>query len=239
MIIDTHANLGEFPSFNVEIDAGNLVQIMKETNIDHSVALSPINQLTETAMKEYPDKITGVYWLDPTRAQGDVYETCLDALSRGYRGFKLHPLLDGYLPDSPAVHPVMDAALKENVPVLFHSGHPPWSLPWHFGNLADVYPDVSMVLCHMGHGHIVYIDGSIDVATKHDNIYLETSGMPMHTKIKEAYDKVGAERVFFGSDAPFHHQSVEILKVKVSGLDENALEKVLYLNARELFDLDF
>ena len=42
--------------------------------------------------------------------------------------------------------------------------------------------------------------------------------MPMHTKIREAVERVGAERVLYGSDAPFHHPAVEQLKVRLSGL---------------------
>jgi len=45
---------------------------------------------------------------------------------------------------------------------------------------------VPIVLSHMGHGHIVYINGAIEVAKRNDYVFLETSGMPMHSKIKEA-----------------------------------------------------
>ena len=74
---------------------------------------------------------------------------------------------------------------------------------------------------HMGHGNVVYINASIDIAARNPNVYLETSGMPMHTKIKEAVERVGVERVLYGSDVPFHHPAVEILRVQVSGLDDD------------------
>ena len=48
-------------------------------------------------------------------------------------------------------------------------------------------------------------DGSslavIDIAARNPNVYLETSGMPMHTKIREAYERVGETRVLFGFSA--------------------------------------
>ena len=59
---------------------------------------------------------------------------------------------------------------------------------------------------HMGTGTSSYINAAIDIAARNPNVYLETSGMPMHTKIKEAVERVGAERVLYGSDAPFHHR---------------------------------
>jgi predicted TIM-barrel fold metal-dependent hydrolase len=59
--------------------------------------------------------------------------------------------------------------------------------------------------------------------------------MPMHTKIAEAVDRVGPERVMYGSDAPFHHPAVEILRVRVSGIDDAELEEVLHRSGRKLF----
>jgi uncharacterized protein len=119
--------------------------------------------------------------------------------------------------------------------VLVHCGHPIFTLPWSIEELAAAFPDVRVVLGHMGHGNVVYINASIDVAARNENVFLETSGMPMHTKIKEAVDRVGPDRVLYGSDAPFHHPAVEILRVQVSGLDEELLHRVFSKNARTLF----
>jgi len=239
VIVDAHTHLGDFPLFNVSIDAEGLIGLMDECGVTHSVLFSLPNELTLDAVRRRPKRFTGLAWVNP----GDG-ERALETVDKavtvwGFKGVKMHPLIDSFLPDDPVVYPVMECAVRLDVPVLFHCGHPPWSLPWHFGNLADVYPDAKIILGHMGHGHIVYINGSIDVARKHDNIYLETSGMPMHTKIKEAVEAVGPDRVMYGSDAPFGHPSFEIRKVEVSGLGEAELEKVLYGNAVELFGLCF
>jgi predicted TIM-barrel fold metal-dependent hydrolase len=110
-----------------------------------------------------------------------------------------------------------------------------FTLPWSIEELAVAHPGVKVILGHMGHGNVVYINASIDVAARNPNVYLETSGMPMHTKIKEAVERVGAERVLYGSDVPFHHPAVEILRVQVSGLDPERPEQVLRTNARALF----
>ena len=59
--------------------------------------------------------------------------------------------------------------------------------------------------------------------------------MPMHTKIKEAIERVGETRVLFGSDVPFHHATVEIDKVRLSGLSAELVDRVLGKNGRLLF----
>ena len=80
-------------------------------------------------------------------------------------------------------------------------------------------------------------DVGLKMARRYPNIYLEMSGMPMHTKIKEAYDTVGHDRILFGTDAPFHHPTVEMQKVLMSGVDEKGIEDIFYNNAKKFFDV--
>jgi len=201
-----------------------------------SVVCSLPNRLTWEAVNKYPRRFVGLSWVDPKRAEA-AEEVKKAVHEWNFKGVKMHPLLDSFLPDDELIDPVMEIARKLQLPILFHSGHPPWSLPWHFGNLADRFPDVKIILGHMGHGHIVYINGSIEMALKHENIYLETSGMPMHTKVKQAVQRVGVERVLYGSDMPFGHPAFELAKIRVAGLTEEELNKILDSNARRLFRL--
>ncbi len=237
MTIDSHTHLGNFPMFSVSLNADEMVSIMNQCSIGKSVVSALPNELTLNAVKQYPDKLVGLVWINPYDGD-EAVKNIEKAINRwGFRGIKMHPLLDAYLPDQEIVHPIMDQARKYQIPVLFHCGHPPWSLPWHFGNLADTYPDVTIILGHMGHGHIVYINAAIEVAEKHENIILETSAMPMHSKIKEAVGKVGEDKIMYGSDMPFGHPAFEIKKVEVAGLTKKQLNLVLEENARKIFRL--
>ena len=150
-------------------------------------------------------------------------------------GVKLHPLIDGFHPNDPGLRPLMEVVSARRLPVLVHTGHPIFTLPWSVEELAVEYPDANVIFGHMGGGNVIYINASIDIARRRPNVYLETSGMPMHTKIREAIELVGPTRVLYGSDAPFHHPLVEILKVRLSGLDEDGIRRVLHTNATELF----
>jgi len=236
-IVDAHTHLGDFPLFNVKLDAESMIKIMDEYGIEKAVVFSLPNELTLKAVKKYPERLIGFIWINPHQGEKALKQIDQAIVKWGFKGIKMHPLLDSYLPDQDVVHPVMERARKYRIPVLFHCGHPPWSLPWHFSSLADRFPDVTVILGHMGHGHIVYINGAIDVAKKHDNIYLETSGMPMHSKIKEAVKVLGADRVLYGSDMPFGHPAYEILKVRVSGISEEDLRLVLRENILRMLRL--
>ncbi|MGQ9551154.1 MAG: amidohydrolase family protein [Candidatus Bathycorpusculaceae bacterium] len=237
MVVDSHTHIGEYPLFNVKLDAQGLISIMDEWKIQKALVFTLPNSLTLEAVKKYQGRLYGLVWVNPYEGEeaGELVDEAITGW--GFKGLKMHPLLDSYLPDQEIVFPLMDRACRHRVPVLFHCGHPPWSLPWHFGNLADTYPEAQIILGHMGHGHIVYINGAIEVARKHDNVFLETSAMPMHSKIKEAVLEVGEQRVMYGSDTPFGHPAFEIKKVEVAGLTEKQLNLVLEENACRVFRL--
>ena len=229
--IDAHAHIGEYGGiFNVSISPDELIDLMDEFEVERSVCCATKNEEVADLKKRYPDRIEGACWVNPHEGQKAVDEVKRSVEDWGFCGIKLHPLFHAFLPNDKAVHPIMEEAGTSELPVFIHSGHPPFSLPWSIGELAAKFPSVRIVMVHMGHGHGVYIQAAIDTAKRYPNIILETSGMPMHTKIKQAYEEVGEDRVVYGSDIPFHHPSVEIQRVMVSGLSETELQRVFYDN---------
>ena len=232
-VFDAHMHLGEFPMFNVATDVEGLLATMDECGISGGAVFHPDNNYVAEAL-ESTDRLVGLVWVNPRLPD---YLPEVERLLDGERfvGVKLHPLLDGYHPDDPTVHPIIELLIERSFPVLIHCGHPIFTLPWSIEELIVRYPEAKVILGHMGHGNIVYINASIDIAERNPNVYLETSGMPMHTKIREAVERVGVHRVMYGSDAPFHHPSVELEKVRVSGLDPDQLAHVLGRNARRLY----
>ena len=237
-VIDAHAHLGEFGGWaNVRISADELVADMDEFNIERTVVFMLPNDIVRAAVQKYPDRLIGYVWVNPYDGDKAIAEIKVAINDWGFQGIKLHPLIHAFIPSDEMVLPIMEQAREFKIPVLFHTGHPPFSLPWQIGEVAELFPDVPIIMGHMGHGHGCYIQGTINTAKKYANLYLETSGMPMHTKIKEAYEQVGSDRVLYGSDVPFHHHSVEMQRVRVSGLDDSALENIFYNNAVKLFGL--
>ena len=235
--IDAHAHIGNFGGWaGVSSSADEIVALMKEFNIEKTCLFYTDNLLVRSAVRKYPKKLVGFVWPNPNEeGSADLVRKAISEW--GFKGIKLHPLFHAFMPNSEIVYPIMDEARKNKVPVLIHSGHPPFSLPWSIGELADNYRDVTIVMLHMGHGHGIYIESAINTAKKYDNIFLETSGMPMHTKIKEAANVVGEDRVMYGSDTPFHDPAVEIARVTASQISERLLDRVFYSNAKETLKL--
>jgi predicted TIM-barrel fold metal-dependent hydrolase len=234
-IFDAHMHVGDFgPMMNVGVDTPGIAELMRDHDIDAGVLFAPDAAQVQQTMDAIPG-LVGLVWANP-KQPGYVEDTArlLDTDPR-FLGIKLHPTLDGYHPNDPSIHPLMQLLAERDLPVLIHCGHPVYSLPWSIEELAVAFPHVRVVLGHMGHGNVIYVNGAIDVAERNPSVYLETSGMPLHTKIKEAVDRVGPDRVMFGSDIPFHHPQVEIDRVRLAGLSPELLERVLSTNGRALF----
>lgn len=234
--IDAHAHLGVIGGWaNVSMDGDQMISFMDEYEIETTMICDLDNEACYQAMIKYPNRIQGCVYVNPLEDQAlSLIDTYVE---KGFKAIKLQPLRHAYCADSEIVDPILDKAEQLQIPVCIHSGHPPYSLPWQIGLLAERHPNCKVLMIHMGHGHGVYIDAALKMARKYPNIYLEMSGMPMHTKIKEAYDTVGHDRILFGTDGPFHHPSVEIQKVLVSGVDQKGLERIFYQNAKAFFNL--
>lgn len=236
--IDAHSHVGTFGGWaDVRITPERLIEQMDEYNIEKAVISTYPMKESLDAADRYPERIIGAAWVNPAEGE-EALARVRDAVKyHGFRGIKLHPLEHAFIANDASVFPIAELAEELGVPLMIHSGHGPFSLPWSIAQLAERYPQVKVLMIHMGHGNGMYIQAAIDMAKKYPNIYLETSGMPMHTKIKEAYETVGADRVMFGIDAPFHHPSVEIQRTLVSGLTDRQLEDVFYHNAKKLLKL--
>jgi predicted TIM-barrel fold metal-dependent hydrolase len=233
MIFDPHMHIGSFPMFDVELDEAGLVALFEEFDYEGGIVFHPDNRMILEAVERIPNA-WALYWANPRiEPSADVAASFLDHPK--FLGVKLHPLLDGFLPADPAIRPVVELAAERELPILIHSGHAPFSLPWSIEELAVAVPAAKIVMAHMGHGNIVYINAAIDIADRRPNIWLETSGMPSHTKVATAARRIGLERVLYGSDAPFHDPGMEIRKVQASGLDDDEVAQVLSANARRLF----
>ena len=231
--IDAHAHIGVFGGWaKLSLTADELIAQMNEFDIEKTLLCSQPNELCLDAVNKYPDRILGMVYPNPYDGQKAVDMIYDYVQNKGFKGIKCNPLKQAYVADDEIMDPIMQAAEDLDIPVFMHCGHPPYSLPWSIALLAERFPKVKLTMIHMGHGHGVYIDASLKMAKRYPNLYLEMSGMPMPSKIREAYEEVGHDRIMFGTDAPFHPAAVESQKVLCSGLDKRGMEDVFYNNAK-------
>jgi predicted TIM-barrel fold metal-dependent hydrolase len=100
--------------------------------------------------------------------------------------------------------------------VIFDSGKPN-SQPSAFSKLAEAVPEAKIIMAHMrGKNYI-------EVTEKHENIYLGTTGTFAEAKLKEAIEKLGAEKLIAGSDSPYYRMSAEVKKFDFASVEEKKL----------------
>jgi predicted TIM-barrel fold metal-dependent hydrolase len=110
----------------------------------------------------------------------------------------------------------MKAAADLGTAVSIHSGAAQFCLPWQIAALARRFPSVPVIMDHMGWRY--YVDGAINVAMETPNIFLETALVAMPGYIRMAVDKLGPERVIYGSDYPTGHPSSMMANIDAANL---------------------
>lgn len=88
---------------------------------------------------------------------------------------------------------------------------------------------------HMGFRY--YVDGAINVAMETPNIYLDTLLVSMPGYVSMAVNKVGADRILFGSDYPGGHSSPMIATIKAANLGAEAEELIMGGNIARLLKI--
>lgn len=248
MIVDCHVHMrgdpirkgGLLKSAQADLDTPEAVlALMDEAGVHRAIvfptfALHPDNEGLARAVNARPERFIGFAWLNPHDGELAIQELERLVLDHGFRGLKLHPLLHAFRAnDEAVVGDLVQQAGEMDVPVLVHSGHAPFSLPWQVADLARRHPSAVVIMAHMG-GQFTYLDDAIDLAATIPNLYLDTTNVVMHHKIRDAVARAGADKVLFGSDAPHIHPKVQMEAIRCAKLAPAEEELVLGENARRL-----
>jgi len=193
------------------------------------------NRYVHEAVAAHPDRLIGFARVNPNfgRAAIGELERCLSVY--GMRGIKLHPDWESfYMANAALVEPILELAAQRRVPVLIHSGYPLRAQPLLFLRYAERFPSVLLILGHMAYRLAA---DAIAVAERAPNIYLETS-CQASVSILRAVERVGPDRVLFGSDFPYEVPSVEMAKItEYPGFDSGVKGRVFGENAARLLGL--
>ena len=250
MIFDSHMHIGSLGAqYGVSLDAAGLVERMRENAIDAGALFAPENEAVREVVESVPG-IYGLYWANP-RVPGVLEEARAYLGHPGFVGIKLHPTLDGYPADVPALDPYLEVAAEAGRPVAVHSA-PGDADPKHIRRLAERHPTVPVILYHTYLGPAEGRRRAVRYLGDHPNLYLETSWCRWRTVVRFV-EQVGPDRVLFGSDAsvdgPAHYRrqppNVEGaetyndgLLALVGALGPEATRAVLAENTRRVFRLD-
>ncbi|MGH2403106.1 MAG: amidohydrolase family protein [bacterium] len=252
MRIDAHTHLGLGKG---EQRAEGLLVMLEAYGIDRAVAFPAVSGLAGSpraialandylaeAMSQHAGRIVGFATVNPYHEE-EAWREVERAAKMGLRGLKLHPPLQGFvLSDRTLLDPLFERAARLMLPVVIHAGLRVAGLPYVLVNLADAkvlanaHSRVTFIVAHMGWGgrdsH-----GVADLARDCPNVWFDTAGVNMPGLIRQVADLGAAQRILYGSDFPFLHPRVELLRVELAELPADVASGVMGGNAQRLLGL--
>jgi predicted TIM-barrel fold metal-dependent hydrolase len=176
--------------------------------------------------------------IDPLRLE--TYAQAEEMLAQSQCvGIKIHPEEHGY-PIREHARAIFEFAARHRAVVLTHSSEQN-SLADDFIPWADRFPEVRLILAHIGCGH----DGDLTHQVRamqrshHGNVYADTSSARSIVPglIEWAVREVGADRVLFGTDTPLYHTAMQRARIDHADLSDADKRRILRENALRLFGL--
>lgn len=161
----------------------------------------------------------------------------------GARAIKLHPTMQRFYPDDPAVMDVYEACQRLGLVVFFHAGRAGiepeathrYALPRHFEGAFSSFPELDFV---MGHAGARDAAEALPLALRYENAWLGIHGQGV-TTLAEMLEATGGERMLFGTDWPFYHLAATLAKVLiVTEARPDVRAAILRGNAERLLGLD-
>lgn len=246
-VVDAHGHLGPSPNFHIpDNTAAAMVARMDRVGIDvlcissHTALYSDFaagNDETAAAVEAFPTRLVGAVVLNAhyPEAIGPELDRCL--AHGGFRMIKLHSSLHKFHLDADEAETIWSEAEQRNLPVLVHS----WSGSADCGfdpcdHVAGAHPDVRLLL-----GHSLAPDGYPDacrLVEAHPHVYLETATSTVNFgQLDYMVDRIGPDRILFGSDTPFLDPAPQIAKVVFARIPDSAKHKILSANADRLLGL--
>jgi len=174
---------------------------------DYAIANREVARIVASRLTQF----YGFAFVNAVRDQGRIMQLVRQAVEEfGFVGIKVHRH------DAPISREVCEAARAFALPILYDV----------MGEiavcelLAQEYPDVNFIIPHLGS----FADdwraqlALIDHLVRHPNIYADTAGVRRFDLLVKAVRRAGARKILFGSDGPWLHPGVELVKVRALGL---------------------
>jgi predicted TIM-barrel fold metal-dependent hydrolase len=177
---------------------------------DLMYATPAVNDDTAAFVRAYPDKLIGFLTVHPhdPRALDEIERATTDL---GLRGIKLGPNYQNVDPLSEEAFQVFRRAEELGLPILLHQGTSPnqfadldYAHPRHIDRVAMAFPNLRMILAHMGHPWQI---DCIAVIRKHPHVYADISAQfyrpwSYYNAFRLASEWGVTEKLLFGSDLP-------------------------------------
>lgn len=202
--------------------------------------LRTLNDESHALVQRHPNFFIAFCYLNPLLGEKAVraeVDRCVGKL--GFKGIKLEVANNA---SHPSMKAVMKVAEEFDVPVLQHT----WATqhkrmrmthsdPIDTCALARRHPNTRVIMAHLpGIGHRGVLE-----AIGIDNLMVDTSAcLPFAGLVEFACEKLGADRILYGSDLPIRELSACIARVTAADIPQSAKGRILFDNAAAWLGID-
>ena len=168
--------------------------------------------------------------------------------NHGAHGVKLHGAACGFDMSDQRLWPMYEVCQELGVPIIGHSGPDRnghgWAEPRAFGNMLKTFPELRVVLAHMGGATW---QQALEIAVTYPNAFFDCceiiewtdgSNAPTERQLAELIKDVGPHRVMMGSDFPWYdldHTVDRVMSLPVLSQEEKS--GILGRNAVKILNL--
>ena len=145
----------------------------------HVGAVVP-NDYVSDYVKQHPEKLEGWASVDPSQPDCvEQLEHCVKVL--GLRGLKLGPVYQHFDPQDRKHWPLFKRCEQWGLPIMWHQGTTfpsraklNWGLPLQLEDIAMDFPDLKMIIAHLGHP---WEQDTVVLIRKCPNVYTDISAV--------------------------------------------------------------
>ena len=243
-IIDVHVHYGESGSCRLgPCEADGMVHTMDRLGMDlacccgNSASADPyyLNENLAKGMDKYPDRLKGYVVANPHHPE--MEPDAWFERSKNFIGLKILACVQGDVPvNDRRFDRYYEYADRHSLPVLIHA----WC-PWEVSQSMDVagrYPNARFILAHAALTGSAAKQALIECMKHRENVVCDTAISDTYDGALEwIVDKVGADRVVYGSDFITFECSHIVGRVAMSRLSDDDKEKIFSRNARQWLKL--
>jgi len=222
--------------------------------VDSETALGhppiPSTEIIEQAA-DHADVLIPFASIDPRQGERAVDLAAALVHEHGAQGFKLHPTVQGFDPQSEALAPLWAALETLGVPIIVHTGQTGvgagtpggYGFKTRYSNpmlLDDVLADHPRLQIVLAHPSVPWVDEQISVATHKANAWIDLSGWsPKYfpPQLVRAANSYLQHKVLFGSDFPVLTPERWLGDFAALDLKDEVRPKILKDNAINLLGL--
>lgn len=206
-------------------------------------ALLSNDEVAQT-VRAHPDRFAGVGSVDLFRPMDAVRELRRCVKELGFAGVRQLPWLWGLPPNDRRYYPIYAECIELGVPFCLQVGHagplrpsdPGRPIPY-LDEVACEFPELRIVGGHIGYP---WTDEMISMATKYENVYIDTSAYTPERypdSLVKFMKGPGQRKVLFGSNYPMIQPAKCVAQLDLLDLSDETRRLFLYENAARVFGI--